>query len=94
MTKALTLKPIIATIAHILNWKINKNMRSTKLKSIKCEKLTYGEAHVFVQRNMHMINGVWTALPLPAHFERMNKKEAGEYYTRKINEYFKKRNQS
>jgi len=51
--------------------------------------MTYGEAYIKEKESIQLIKGVWTqTLTFDKKPKRMNREDAAEYYTNKINEYF------
>ena len=50
--------------------------------------LTYGEAHTKVKMSLRMENGRFVADAKKPHIEKMNRKEAIEYYNAKFASYF------
>ena len=52
---------------------------------IKIPTVKYGEAYTEKSFSIHMVKGDFVTIELPKHESRMNRVDAGRYYTDKIN---------
>ena len=51
-------------------------------------RMTYGEAHTYIKKFIHMEAGVFQTIPLPSCEPQMNKEDAAIYYSEKCRKTF------